>query len=83
MVFPELKNLVNKDLLAKFLEQCKTLFADKKSVSAIDESLKRHIADSAEIKPYVYIKSCTEGSTKIFKLTIDDNGIITGEEKTD
>lgn len=83
MVFTDLKNLIDKDLLTKFAEQCKTLFADKETVSAISESLNGHIADSAEVKPYIRVKSCTPNSSKIFRLTIDDNGIISGEEETE
>lgn len=81
MGFPLLKDLVNKDLLNAFLAKCITRFADKETVSAISESLESHIASANEVQPYIRVKSCTEGSEKIFKLTIDDDGIISGEEE--
>lgn len=79
MGFPLLKDLVNKDLLNVFLQKCITRFADKETVSAISESLNSHIASANEVQPYIRVKSCTAGSTKIFRLTIDDEGIISGE----
>lgn len=81
MGFPLLKDLVNKDLLNVFLQKCIARFADKETVSAISESLNSHIASANEVQPYIRVKSCTEGSTKIFRLTIDDEGIISGEEE--
>lgn len=97
MGFVDLKNLVNKDLLNAFFTECKKLFADKESVSTVSNSLETHSNDSnihitaaerskwndaCEVKPYIRVKSSTPGSTKIFRLTIDDTGLLTGEEET-
>lgn len=97
MGFINLKNLVDKDLLNSFLTECKKIFADKSSVSTVSNSLETHSNDSdihvtaakqakwddaCEVKPYIRVKSCTPGSTKIFRLTIDDTGLLTGEEET-
>lgn len=96
MGFVNLKDLVDKTRLATFFEQCKNLFADKTTVSTINNSLETHSNDddihvtaeqkakwddACEVKPYIRIKSCTEGSTKVFRLTIDDTGVLTGEEE--
>ena len=41
------------------------------------------VADVSAAKDYVLINSSTEGSTKKFKLTIDDNGAIVATEVTE
>lgn len=94
----DLSKLITLDLLGKAIDKCKALFADKESVSAIGNSLNTHTAnngihvtkadkskwdDAAELKTYIRVKSSTPNSTKIFRLSIDDNGIITGEEETE
>lgn len=97
MGFIDLKDLINKDLLNAFFTECKKLFADKESVSTVSNSLETHSKDSnihvtavekakwddaCEVKPYILVKSSTEGSTKVFRLTIDDTGLLTGKEET-
>ena len=92
----DLSKLIDFSLLTTFFDQFKAQYADKKSVSAIESNLKNHIAnsnvhvsaddkakwnDACEIKPYIRIKSSTDGSTKIFKIVVDDDGLLTGEEE--
>ncbi|HAU85556.1 MAG TPA: hypothetical protein DCW90_08655 [Lachnospiraceae bacterium] len=94
----DFSKLINLDLLGKFLAQVKAQYADKESVSAVKKSLDDHTAnstvhitdaertkwnDACEVKPYLRIKSSTDGSTKIFKIVVDDNGLLTGEEETE
>lgn len=94
----DLSKLINLDLLKKFFEQVKVQYADKESVSAIKDSLDKHTVnseihvsvneknkwnDACEVKPYIRVKSTTTGSTKIFRLVVDDNGLITGEEESE
>lgn len=96
MEFPSLKDLVNKELLNIAITEIKTRFADNDSVSTISNNLSAHTNDNSihvtatdkqkwndncEVKPYIRVKSCTEGSSKIFRLTIDDDGILTGIEE--
>ena len=94
----DLSKLVTIQFLSKVIDKCKNLFADKESVSAIEKSLNTHTAnadihvtkadkskwdDAAELKTQIRVKSSTPNSTKVFRLSIDDNGIITGEEETE
>lgn len=94
----DLSKLINLDLLKKFFDQVKVQYADKESVSAIKNSLDEHTAnsgihvtadeknkwnDACEVKPYIRVKSNTDGSEKIFRLVVDDNGLITGEEESE
>lgn len=94
----DLSKLINSDLLKKAIDKCKVLFADKESVSAIKKSLNTHTGnstihvtetdksrwdDAAELKSYIRVKSSTPNSTKVFRITIDDDGIIVGEEETE
>lgn len=96
MEFPILKDLVNKELLNKAISEIKARFADKDSVSTISNNLSTHTDnddihvtaadkqkwdDNCEVKPYIRVKSCTKGSSKIFRLTIDDDGILSGIEE--
>lgn len=93
----DLSKLINLDLLKVFFKQVKAQYADKESVSAIKKSLNGHTTnsnihvtmddktkwnDACEVKPYIRVKSSTEGSTKIFRLVVNDDGLITGEEET-
>lgn len=94
----DFSKLITLNLLGKFLDQVKAQYADKESVSAVKTSLDEHTANSTvhittdertkwneacEVKPYLRIKSSTDGSTKIFKIVVNDNGLITGEEETE
>lgn len=92
----DLTKLINLDLLTKFYNQVKAQYADKESVSAIKKSLDTHTAnttahitaaertkwnDACEVKPYIRIKSNVSGSTKIFRIVVNDDGLITGYEE--
>ena len=94
----DLSKIIDSTLLGKAIDKCEALFADKDSVSAIEKSLNTHTGnstihvtetdksrwdDAAELKTYIRVKSSTPNSTKVFRITIDDNGIITGEEETE
>ncbi len=93
----DLSKLIDLDLLKVFFKQVKAQYADKESVSAIKKSLDEHTAnssihvtandkskwdDACEVKPYIRVKSSTANSTKIFRLVVNDDGLITGEEES-
>lgn len=91
-----MSNLIDKSLLNTAMQQIKARYADKDSVSAIETSLNTHTSnstvhitadertkwnDACEVKSYIRVKSSTSGSSKVFRLTIDDDGILTGVEE--
>ena len=83
--------VVSFNKLSRFLNNLKNIFADKQTTTSHINDTTVHVTasdkaawnDLLEVKDHVLVKSCTAGSEKVFKLTIDDQGNMRGVEVTD